>query len=265
MKPSVALLDEPETNPDLKWVEQVAALLPEDLRLGWYRNVRPWLRMLPPEDEVAQLAYSMGYLALLTRTTPELIAAERARFAATLERLSGEIAASVKITAEYHQKLNGRLSQLPREIAQGIRPDALADQIAASVREQFLNCGLPEAGRLLCEECDRLRLLMSGYTTTLTEFRLQLKESRNRAKEALDAIASSTDAAKKSIDLWDREMRQVQWTHLGLVLLLGLLLGSLLYWWVIDPHQVATPSQPTTTQHAQPALPPESAKRQATK
>ncbi len=148
MKP-VVLLSEPETRPDLKWVEEVAALLPEESRLGWYQNVRPWLRMLPPDDEVAHLAYSMGYLALLTRTTPALVAAERVRLTATLERLSNEMAASVKTTAHYHQRLNDRLSQLPGEIAQGIRPDALADQIVAAVREQFLNCGVPEAGRLL--------------------------------------------------------------------------------------------------------------------
>jgi hypothetical protein len=61
MKP-VVLLSEPETRPDLKWVEEVAALLPEEARLGWYQNVRPWLRMLPPDDKVAHLAYSMGYL-----------------------------------------------------------------------------------------------------------------------------------------------------------------------------------------------------------
>jgi hypothetical protein len=82
MKP-VVLLSEPETRPDLKWVEEVAALLPEESRLGWYQNVRPWLRMLPPDDEVAHLAYSMGYLALLTRTTPALVAAERVRLTGT--------------------------------------------------------------------------------------------------------------------------------------------------------------------------------------
>jgi len=254
MKP-VVMLSEPETRPDLKWVEEVAALLPEESRLGWYQNVRPWLRMLPPDDEVAHLAYSMGYLALLTRTTPELVAAERVRLTATLERLSNEMAASVKTTAHYHQRLNDRLCQLPGEIAQGLRPDALADQIVASVREQLLSSGVTEAGRLVGEECDRLRQLMSGHTATLAEFRLQLKESRSRAKDALDSVASSTDAAKKSIDLWNREMRQVQWMHLALVLLLGLLMGALFYWWMVDPQEVPKTKQAATTQQSQPSAP----------
>jgi hypothetical protein len=104
-------------DPEHKWVEEVAALLPEESCLGWYRNVRPWLCMLPPDDEVAHLAYSMGYLALLTRTTPELVAAEQVRRAAVPERLSHETTAPLKTTADYHQNLNARLSQLPEEIA----------------------------------------------------------------------------------------------------------------------------------------------------
>jgi hypothetical protein len=71
-------------------VEEVAALLPVELRLGWYQNVRPWLRMSPPDDGVAHLAY----LALLTLTTPALVVSGRVRLAAMLERLSNEMAST---------------------------------------------------------------------------------------------------------------------------------------------------------------------------
>ena len=99
----------PNIERDLRWIDEVAALLPEESRLGWYRNVGPWLRMLPPDDEVAHLAYSMGYLALLTRVTPELIAAERAKLAALSRSLIEEMTAAAKTTAVYHQKLSDRL------------------------------------------------------------------------------------------------------------------------------------------------------------
>ncbi len=208
--------------------------------------------MLPPDDEVAHLAYSMGYLALLTRTTPALIAAERVRLTATLERLSSETAASVKSTADYHQRLNDRLSQLPGEIAQGIRPDALADQIVAAVREQFLNCGVPEVVRLLQGQVDSLRQLMTQHAVTLIDFRHQLNETRNRATAALNSVKASGEAARESIDLWNKEMRQVQWMCLGLVLLLGLLMGALFYWWMFDPQEVAKTKQ-AATQQSQPS------------
>lgn len=61
----------------------------------------------------------MGYLALLTRVTPELIAAERAKLAALSRSLIEEMTAAAKTTAVYHQKLSDRLSSLPGEIAQG--------------------------------------------------------------------------------------------------------------------------------------------------
>jgi hypothetical protein len=56
-------------------------------------------------------------------------------------------------------------------------------------------------------------------------------------------VEAGADTAKKSIDLWNKEMRQVQWMHLALVLLLGLLLGALFYWWVATPQEAARPTR----------------------
>jgi hypothetical protein len=209
MKPSVVTMQEPEPNaaPDLSWVEEVGALLPEELRLGWYRNVRPWLRTLPPDDEVAHLAYSMGYVALLTRSTPALVAEERAKLTTLLQRHSDEMTGAVKTTADYHQKLNDRLRKLPAEIAQGLSPKALASEIADRVREQFLQSGIPEAGRLLKEQGDRLGQVLAQQAYVIAELRKQLIESRSQATCALDRVVSGADAAKKSIDQWNYEMR----------------------------------------------------------
>ncbi len=180
---------EPLPNPEreLQWIDEVAALLPEELRLGWYKNVRPWLRMLPPDDEIAHLAYSMGYLALLTRSTPELIAAERVQFAALFHRLTEEMTGSVKTTAAYHQKLHDQLKILPGEIAQGLSPAALAVEIVDGVKEQFLQSGVSEAGRQLKEQGDRLRQVVSGQNHVLAEFRQQLNDSRSHVTWVLNS------------------------------------------------------------------------------
>lgn len=243
----------PNAERSLQWVDEVAALLPEESRLGWYQNVRPWLRMLPPDDEVAHLAYSMGYLALLTRNTPELIAAERVQLTGLFQRLTDEMTGAVKTNADYHQKLNDSLSKLPAEITRGLGPAALASGIVNGVREHFLQCGIPEAGRLLKEQGDRLRQLAANQDHALSELRQQLNDSRNRARDALDNVTSGADAAKKSIDLWNREMRQVLWLHLGLALLTGFLLGALLYWWVLAPQEVGPPQRASGTQQSQPS------------
>jgi hypothetical protein len=253
MKPSVVTMPEPEPNaaPDLTWVEEVASLLPEELRLGWYRNVRPWLRMLPPDDEIAHLAYSMGYLALLTRSTPALVAEERAKLTALFQRHGDEMTGAVKATADYLQELSDRLKKLPAEIAQGLSPKALATEIADGVREQFLQSGIPEAGRLLKEQGDRLGQVLAQQAYVIAELRQQLIESRSQATCALDRVVSGADAAKKSIDQWNHEMRQVQWLYLGSVLLAGVLLGALLYWWALDPQEFHSPLEASRNQQGQ--------------
>ena len=248
--PAATTEPEPDAARDLQWVEEVAALLPEESRLGWYQNVRPWLRMLPPDDEIAHLAYSMGYLALLTRSTPALVAAERAKLAALLQRLTDEMTGAVETTAQYHQNLTERLNALPAEIAQGLCPNALAAEIVTGVREQFLKCGVPEAGRLLKEQGDSLRQLATDQAHTLADMRQQLSNSRSRAKYVLDSVACSADAVKKSIDQWNSEMRKVQWIQMGWTLLTGLLLGVLFYWWVVDPREVSTPQPAPVSQTA---------------
>ena len=132
MVPAATTGPEPNAPRDLQWVDEVAALLPEDSRLGWYQNVRPWLRMLPPDDEIARnLAYSMGYLALLTRSTPSVMATEVEKMGVMLNRLHDQMTGTLKTTADYHQKLDDRLTALPAEIAQGVNPAALAAQLVA--------------------------------------------------------------------------------------------------------------------------------------
>jgi ElaB/YqjD/DUF883 family membrane-anchored ribosome-binding protein len=236
-------------------VEEVAALLPEESRLGWYQNVRPWLRMLPPDDEIAHLAYSMGYLALLTRSTPTLMAAERARMAALLHRLTDEMTGTVKTTADYHQKLNDRLTALPAEIAQGVNPAELAGQLVAGVREQFLKCGIPEAGRLLREQGESFQQLAAAHAHKLIEVQEKLYSCQSRVTLVLNDVKSSADSAKKSIDQWNHEMRQVQWIQIGSAWLIGLFLGALVYWWVAPPQgcpaeqvSVNPPEQTTKTE-----------------
>jgi ElaB/YqjD/DUF883 family membrane-anchored ribosome-binding protein len=250
--PAATTGPQPNAPKDLQWVDEVAALLPEESRLGWYQNVRPWLRMLPPDDEIAHLAYSMGYLALLTRSTPAVMAAERSKMGVMLNRLHDEMTGTLKTTADYHQKLDERLTALPAEIAQGVNPTALAAQLVAEVREQFLNCGIPEAGRLLKEQGESFQKLVAAHAHKLMEVQEQLYACQHRVTSVLDDVASTADSTKKSINKWDREMRTLQWVQIGSALLIGLLLGALLYWWVIPPqvYLVQQASVNTAAQHA---------------
>jgi hypothetical protein len=247
---------EPESNGarDLPWVEEVAALLPEESRLGWYQNVRPWLRMLPPDDEIAHLAYSMGYLALLTRNTPSIMAAERAKMAALVQRLSEEMTRTLKTTADYHQKLDDRLNKLPAEIAQGLSPEALAAEIVAGAKEQFLQSGLPEAGRLLKEQGDRLGRILEENARAIADVRKQVVELKNHATYALDHVASCADTTKKSIDRWGGDMPRVEWLNLAYSFAGGFVLCMFLSLWLLVPKRVVGPEPVAAPQQLPPAI-----------
>jgi len=156
----------------------------------------------------------------------------------------------VKTTAAYHQELNDRLKILPGEIAQGLSPAALAAEIVDGVKDQFLHAGVSEAGKQLKEQGDRLRQVVSGQNHVLAELRQQLNDSRSHVTWVLNSVVSGADSAKKSIDLWNHEMRRVQWIYLGLVLLIGVLLGALFYWWIISPQEVLTPHRVSAAEHA---------------
>lgn len=235
----------PNATTNLNWVDEVAALLPEESRIGWYQNVRPWLRMLAPDDEVAHLAYSMGYLALLTRSAPTLVAAERVKLSVLLQRVSEEISASVKTTAEYHQKLSDRITGLPTEIARGLNADALAEQIATSLREQFVKCGIPETAKLLREEADSLRQLLRDQSLTLARCQCELATTGTIVNGALETVTDGANKAKTAISQWNSQIRLVRWMPTGWALLTGLFIGLLLGWLVFAHRQEADRSHQT--------------------
>jgi hypothetical protein len=56
--------------------DQIAKLLPPDLREHFFRRIAH-LRDLSPNDDMLLIAEAMGFLALLIRETPPLINAER--------------------------------------------------------------------------------------------------------------------------------------------------------------------------------------------
>jgi len=126
--------------------DSLARLVPEELQAAYYR-VLAHTRKLSPDDEMLRILEAMGILALLTRQTPKEIAEERERFQEMLDlhqQFSDE--AQQKMLGYVHE-LESRISVLPRKIEAGIDPEYIAKLLGESLRQHFLQSGLPVTAR----------------------------------------------------------------------------------------------------------------------
>jgi len=152
-----------------------------------------------------------------------------------LQRHIEEMTAAVKSTTSLHRKLVDRLSRLPGEIAAGLNPDALAAEIVARVREQFLASGIPSAGRLLKEQGDDFRKMVAEQSRTIAALQQKLDDSGSSAERASDRLFKMSDTAENSLKKWNHNMHELHWAQMGLTLVIGILLGALLMWSAFRP------------------------------
>jgi hypothetical protein len=112
--------------------EAIAALLEPGQREYFYQRML-YFRHLAPEDELLRLVEAMGLLALLIREAPLAVAREREQMAQLLESSLATIQAVGEAGQSYQRQLDGRLTRLPTDLAQGINPAAIARAITESL------------------------------------------------------------------------------------------------------------------------------------
>ena len=123
--------------------DAVADLLPAHLREHFYRRMAH-LRQLSPNDDILHIAEAMGFLALVIRDTPSLVAQERERLDILLTASVRAIRDTFDAATAYHQLLDSRLQQLPMDIQAAISPEAIAAHLTEALRQQLAHTGLPE-------------------------------------------------------------------------------------------------------------------------
>lgn len=175
-----------------------------------YASVISYVRALPPSDDFRQLAELLGLLSLLGQRLPDALAE-------FLEALREQ----TKATDEYHQRLSG----LPKEIAAGIDPAAIARGMSESFRQQISVSGLYEATTLLKTSVCDVRVL-SGQI--MTELKPVGNQYRTLAATISDDLARLTDASvalQKHNARLIAQQREKSWTLYGLLVLVCLLAG----------------------------------------
>lgn len=128
--------------------DSLAQLVPTDLQAAYYR-VLAHTREFSPDDEMLRILEAMGVLALLTRKTPMAMAEEREQLQEVLAQFERCARETQQNMLTYRNGLEARINVLPREIESSLNPSELANLLGESIRQQFLESGLPKTADAL--------------------------------------------------------------------------------------------------------------------
>jgi hypothetical protein len=234
--------------------EAIATLLEPGQRAYFYQRML-YFRHLRPEDELLRLVEAIGLLALLIREAPHAVAREREQMAHLLETSLTTIHAAAEAGQAYHRQLEGRLTTLPTDLAHGISPEAIARAITESLRQQFVQSGLPPTADALAAVSQQLTQATGQFQGAARQLSA-CREIVERAHDAIDqmrahASKATTDAQWAVTELTHQVrvegIRAVSWLCAA-AWLLGILGGvTFERWWgagiQVVPQAIAVPTQ----------------------
>jgi hypothetical protein len=259
-------------------IERNGNFLPEAIRTDYFR-VMSHLTVLPEHDEMLQILLAMQFLSLIIAVVPSQITDEREKLsqllAGTLETMQAAHTAGIA----YQKQLEQPLIELPAAIAKGIRPEAIAEKINESLRQQFLSSGIPETAQVLGLASKQMNQAASDFHRTARQLTASCDHAAEVAHQAIESVRSAlsgtAEAAKQaSEDLRHTFLLDYRWSLFAvctLVLAVGFGLGMLSDWWIgahgRKPQPVITqavqqapqthtsPASPVKSTHKKPAPP----------
>jgi hypothetical protein len=173
---------------------------------------------------------AMGILALLTRHTPKDIADERERFQEMLDlhrQFSNE--AQQKMLGYVHE-LESRIARLPGEIEAGLDPKQIAKMLGESLRQHFLQSGVPDTVKALQGTSTAMTSAQKELSTALRNLSdshggivAQVEYANNRLARSLESRAKTIDTF---LHEWKSDLLRI-WIPLiaGAAMLIGLFGG----------------------------------------
>jgi hypothetical protein len=189
---------------------------------------------------------AMGTLALLTRHTPKDIADERERFQEMFELHQQFSEEAQQKTLRYVRELESRLSGLPSELEAGLDPEQIAKLLGESLRQHFLNSGIPDTVKGLQETSIAMTTAQKELSTALRSLSdsrgavAQIESANNRLTYSLESRAKAVDALLHELKC---DLLRI-WIPLiaGATLLIGLFGGMAIQGWRDSVPTAATPT-----------------------
>jgi hypothetical protein len=151
----------------------------------------------------------MGILALLTRQTPMEIAEERERFQEMLDLHQQYSDDAQQKMLGYVYKLESRIARLPEKIESGLDAQKIARLLSESLRQNFLESGLPAAARCLqgtSADMTRAQKELSAALGNLSDTNggvvAQVESANNRLTQSLEKRENALDVLLHQLNTW---------------------------------------------------------------
>jgi hypothetical protein len=181
--------------PDL--IDRIANALPEEVRTEYYRELHH-LRYLPESDEMLRLLRAMQFLVLLIEQAPSRVAEERERLDKLLTTAVGNITKMGAASETYHKALQRRLTDLPEDIAYGIRPEAVAAKINEDLQKEFVRSTIPQTADALGAISDQMKTVCSEFAITADSLGNSYRGAAQDARQAVASLKSEVSQATEN-------------------------------------------------------------------
>jgi hypothetical protein len=121
-----------------------------------YADLVSYFRALPPGDELFRLAQLLGFLSLVGERLP-----------GAMGEVLQELRTQARVAGEYEARLNERLGSLPKEIADGVDANRIAQAISERFRQQIMATGLQDVTTALHRSVLEMKTLSNQLGTAM--------------------------------------------------------------------------------------------------
>ena len=191
----------------------LAARLTDSQDREAYAALVSYVNELPAGDEFRQLTEMLGLLSLVGQRVPDALA-----------ELLAELRGQSKAAADYHSQVDARLAALPAEIAAGVDPKNIAEEMSEIFRQRIEKTGLRDTVGLLGPAVTTLKALSGDLTTGLGPVVCQI----DTAITKLIAAAAKVDQHNRELIAEQRAKERARgWQIPALAAVIVFLLGGL--------------------------------------
>jgi hypothetical protein len=212
-------------------VDAIARLLKPEQRAYFYERMRHF-RQLRPDDELLRVVEAMGWLALVIGEAPRAVARERAQIAEVLQTGLAHLDAVVAAGQTSREQIEARLGRLPQDLAHEIDPAAIARALVESLRQQFVQSGLPATAEALGAVTQQVTEAIAPLYQVANHLRIATGAAE-QARVAVDRMTASltqvTDTATAALTTVSERFRvecvRAVWVVGASACVVGVLLG----------------------------------------